>query len=68
MIVTIKINNCSKLVKQELCTETGHSLIAGETKHGYCLEMESHFSIKPVTANKDESNKLHGKYETESSL
>lgn len=39
-----------------------------ETKHGYCLEMESHFSIKPrLQTNKCESNILSGKYETESS-
>lgn len=67
-----KDHNCSKLVKQELHTQTGHSMAARLTKHDYCLEMESHFPIKPrihqwLQTNKDELDKLSGKYETESS-
>ena len=68
-----KDNNCSKLVKQESGTKTGNSITAGEMKLGYCLEKESHFPIKlrihkRLQTNNDESNKLSGKYVTESSL
>lgn len=59
------------MVRQGSCTETGHSIAEAEMKHGDCLGMESHFYIKQkiywwLQTNKDESNKLSEKYETES--